>query len=131
MKALAYKETNPMPRIADYAVITDGKFAIQTGGDVDKDFDFTLESGAHLGSRSVLAFVVFANSAANNLTFEVKVNGIAQLSYTISGFRTNTLHEAINANVLKAGSNNIAFSITGGSGKLEFGDTVLLYQRDI
>ncbi|HEX8128896.1 MAG TPA: hypothetical protein VF527_07330 [Pyrinomonadaceae bacterium] len=120
-----------MPRIADYAVITDGKFAIQTGGDIDKDFDFTLESGVHLGSRSILAFVLFATSAANSLKFEVKINGTAQLSYTVTGFRTNTLHEVIDANVLKAGSNNIAFRITGGSGALEFGDTVLLYQRDI
>jgi hypothetical protein len=122
-----------MPRIADYASITDTKFTIPTGGDIDKDFDFTLESGAHLGSRSILAFVLFVHGGADKLGFEVKVNKSAQLSdfFTVSGTRIHTLHEVINANVLKAGTNNIEFRITGGSGTLEFGDTVLHYQRDI
>jgi hypothetical protein len=58
-----------MPRIADYSIITDGKFTIQTGGDLDKDFNFSLESGAHLGSRSILAFVLFVKQgrAASDL----------------------------------------------------------------
>ncbi len=120
-----------MPRIADYAVITDSKFTIATGGDIDKDFNFSLESGAHFGSRSVLSFVLFVSQGANNLGFEVKVNGSSQLSYTFTGFRVMTLHEVIDANVLKTGTNNVVFRITGGSGTLEFGDTVLLYQRDI
>jgi hypothetical protein len=122
-----------MPRIADYAVITDAKFTIQTGGDIDKDFDFTLESGAHLGSRAILAFVLFVHGGAEKLAFEVRINKSVQLSYvfTVSGTRIHTLHEVINANVLKAGTNTIEFRITGGFGSLEFGDTVLHYQRDI
>lgn len=120
-----------MPRVADYAVITDGQTTLQTGGDIDKDFDFTLESGAHLGSRSILAFVLLT-SAANNPEFQIKINGTAQLSYGIFGVGAHTLHEVIDANVLKAGSNNnIAIKIIGGSGKLVFGDIVLHYQRDI
>lgn len=120
-----------MPRIADYAIITDDKFTIQTGGDIDRDFDFTLESGAHLGSRSILAFVLFVDGDADSLAFQVKVNGKSQLSYTFTGFQVNTLHEVINRDVLKAGTNNVEFRITGGSGKLAFGDVVLHYQRDI
>lgn len=122
-----------MPRIADYTIITDSKFSITsaTGGDIDKDFNFTLESGAHLGSRSILAFVLFVKSGANNLGFEVKINNSSQLSYTFTGFQVNTLHEVISANVLKAGTNNIEFRITGGSGNLEFGDAVLWWQRDV
>jgi hypothetical protein len=120
-----------MPRIADYAIITDGKFTIKTGGDLDQDFDFTLESGAHLPSRSILAFVLFVAQGASSLAFEVKINNVAQLNYTFTGFQVNTLHEVIDANVLKAGTNNIVFHITGGSGTLQFGDIVLQYQRDI
>jgi hypothetical protein len=108
-----------------------GKFTIQTGGDLDKDFDFTLESGAHLPSRSILAFVLFVAQGANSLAFEVKINDAVQLNYTFTGFQVNTLHEVIDANVLKAGTNNIVFRITGGSGTLQFGDIVLQYQRDI
>ena len=120
-----------MPRIADYAVVTDARFALQTGGELDRDFGFTLENGAHLGSRSILAFVLNVNSGATSLGFEVKVNGSSQLSYTYTGFRSNTLHEVIDADVLRAGSNTIEFRITGGAGGLEFGDVALFYQRDI
>ena len=120
-----------MPRISDYGIITDSKFSIKTGGDVDRDFDFTLESGAHLGSRSILEFVVFVLNGASNLSFEAKINGASQLNYTFTGARFHTLHEVINANTLQAGANNIEFRITGGSGGLEFGDVVLHYQRDI
>jgi hypothetical protein len=70
-------------------------------------------------------------SGATNLGFEVKINGSSQLNYTYTGFRSNTLHEVIDANVLQAGTNNIQFRITGGSGTLEFGDVVLWWQRDV
>ncbi len=124
-----------MPRIADYLIISDGKFTIKTGGDTDWDSNFTLESGAHLGSRSILAFVVFVHGGADKLAFEVKINGSKELAYqfTVSGTRIHTLHEVIGANVLKTGTNanKIEFRITGGSGTLEFGDAVLHYQRDI
>jgi hypothetical protein len=32
-----------MPRIADYSIITDSRFTIQTSGDIDQDFNFSLE----------------------------------------------------------------------------------------
>jgi hypothetical protein len=61
----------------------------------------------------------------------VKINGSSQLSYSFTGFQVNTIHEVIAANVLIAGTNNIEFRITGGSGTLEFGDVVLWWQRDV
>ena len=120
-----------MPRISDYVIIRDSKFTIQAPGDPDQDFDFTLEDGAHLASRSILQFVLFVNSGASNLGFEVKINGTSQLNYTFTGFRINTLHEVLDSNVLQAGTNNIEFRLIGGTGTLEFGDAVLHYQRDI
>lgn len=92
-----------------------------------------MERGAHLASRAILAFVLFVHGGAVKLAFEVKINKSAQLNYvfTVSGTRIHTLHEVINGNVLKAGTNNIEFRITGVFGTLEFGDTVLHYQRDI
>ena len=120
-----------MPRIADYSAITDGKFTLSTSGDIDFDRDFTLESGAGLGSSSILAFVLFVDPGAASLTFEVAVNGSPQLSYGYNGPHHSTLHEVISGNVLKAGTNNVSFRITGGTGNLSFGDVVLFYQRDI
>ena len=120
-----------MPRVSDYGIITDSKFTLQTGGDIDRDFDFSLESGAHFPSRAILQFVLFVGSNASNLRFEVTINGSSQIDYTFSGYRVNTLHEVVDANVLKAGNNKITFRILSGSGTLEFGDIVLHYQRDI
>ncbi len=120
-----------MARIADYSIIRDGKFTIRTGGDIDRDFNFNLVNTAHLGSRSILAFVLFVKSNARNLKFEVKINGSKQLFYTFTGFQLNTLHEVVSANTLKHGANNIEFRITGGQGTFQFGDVVLWWQRDV
>jgi len=120
-----------MPRIADYVVIRDTKFEISSepGKDPDKDFDFTLESGASIASRSILAFVLFVYKGCG---FEVKINGTKQVDFSFSGPTIVALHEVIAANVLKAGSdNNIEFRVVVGRGTLEFGDVVLHYQRDI
>lgn len=119
-----------MPRIADYVIIKQDRFTLQTGGDIDKDFDFTLESGSHSGSRSILAFVL-VKSGTGSLTLEVKVNGSLQLSNASTGARFNTLHEVIDADVLKVGTNNIVFRIIDGSGTLNISNVVLHYQRDI
>ena len=118
-----------MPRIADFAVITDTKFSINNlpGGDSDREFDFTLD-GPHVGSRSVLYFVLFVLDGCG---FQVSINGHPQLNYQFSGRTVITLHEVIGSNVLKAGTNSIEFKIISGLGKLEFGDAVLFYQRDI
>lgn len=124
-----------MSRIADYAVISDSRFTLQTAGagDTDKDFDFGLESGAHLGSRAVLLFDLFVDDSSSSLKFEVKINGSVQMTRTYSSFRSNTMHEVVDANVLKSGANanNIEFRIASGTGRLEIGDVVLFYQRDV
>jgi hypothetical protein len=120
-----------MPNIADYVVIRDTKFTVssQSGGDRDKDFDFGLESGASLNSRSILAFVL---SVHKGCAFEVLVNKKKQLDYSFPGPTIVGLHEAVNGGVLNAGSNNnIEFRITAGNGTLEFKGVVLHYQRSI
>lgn len=120
-----------MPHVADYSIIRDTKFSLPDGNDIDKDFDFTIESGARLDMASILSFVLFVSSNASNLAFEVKINGSSQLNYSFTGFQVNTLHEVIDANKLKAGTNNIEFIKTGGTGTLQFGDVYLLYQRNV
>lgn len=120
-----------MPHIADYSIIRDTKFNLPNGNDIDLDFDFNIESGARLDMASILSFVLFVPSNASNLAFEVKINGSSQLNYTFSTPGINSLHEVINTSVLNAGTNNIEFVKTGGTGTLQFGDVYLLYQRNV
>jgi hypothetical protein len=95
---------------------------------------FTLESGAYV-QGTVLAFVLEVETARNDLRFEVQINDITQASYTLSGSRpSSTLHEVINSDVLMAdGENEIEFILEDldGRGKVNFGDAVLFYKRDI
>ena len=122
-----------MPRIADYTIIRDGSFELRTGGDIDQSFAFTVSDTAHLGSRSILAFILDTESNANNLLFRVEINGTHVRTARINGDTFQTIHEVVSANVLQhgSGSNNIDFSIIGGSGDVHFSDVVLWWQRDI
>jgi hypothetical protein len=124
-----------MPRIADYLIAADNKFEISrvSGGGFNHVLNFELDAGVHLASRSVLTFVVFLIEGTKNLTFEVKVNGSQQLAYTLSAATTHfyAMHEVIDANVLRHGNNTLDFHPVSGTGKLQFGDVVLFYQRDI
>lgn len=126
-----------MARIADYLVISDARHELHKSGQrpVREDFKFTLESGAHVSSRAILAFVLKVDNDAEDLHLTVEINGIEQVSYTFSGFRSSsTLHEVIDRDVLKAdGENSIEFELDAGdgSGGVRFGDVVLLYQRDV
>ena len=124
-----------MARIADYLVIADSKHHLNKDGPRPpraEEFNFTLESGGHLSSRAILAFVLKVDSNTTDLQFEVEVNEIDQVNYTFSEFRSSsTLHEVIDQNVLKACENSIKFRIEGGTGGVRFSDVVLFYQRDI
>ena len=119
-------------RIADFSVITDGSFEIRTDGDIDWDQDFNLQDEAHLSSRSILAFVVSPGDDNENVRLRVQING----TDVRSAFRLNapvrrSIHEVVARNVLQAGSNNIDFRITAGSGNLHISDIVLWWQRDV
>ena len=120
-----------MPRIADYSVISDNKVALQIGGDIDHDFNFTLPVGAHLGSRSVLAFMLDTKSDPDDLRFHVEINGTNVFNARFNSDVFQPLHEVIGANVLRHGTNNINFVVDSGDGVAEISDVVLWWQRDI
>jgi hypothetical protein len=126
-----------MPTIADYVVITDGKFTVGTADNIADHWTkrFTLESGASLASRSILQFVLI-RKGTGDFNVGMKINDSDQLDYTFAGVKqtiVNTIHEVISPNLLKLGTdaNEIAFGIGGGTGSIEIGDIVLHYQRTI
>lgn len=121
-----------MPRIADYAIISDQPFTIENGGERSRRFTFSLEQGLHRGSRSILAYVLYVNAGANPVSYSVTVNGSSQLVHSMNDSRVSTLHEVISANLLIAGTNTIEFQITNDlPGSLQFHDVVLFFQHTV
>ena len=124
-----------MPRIADYLIAADNKFEISlvSGGGFSHTLNFELDTGAHLASRSVLTFVTLVHDGTKSLRFQIKVNGAGVVDYTLipTPSRVHTLHEVVDANLLRHGNNTLDFQPISGKGKIEFGDVVLFYQRDI
>ncbi|NEO78839.1 hypothetical protein [Moorena sp. SIO4G3] len=116
-----------MAIISDYSIIRDSKFTLQVGADIDQDFSFSLPGDAHLGSRSILAFMVYPTS--ERVSFNISVNNSNQVSFTLGNSGLNTIHEVISANLLKHGNNRIKFVVT--QGRMTFADVVLWWQRDV
>lgn len=120
-----------MPVIADYSIIRDTSFTIQTGGDIDRTFDLTLPSSLYRSNRGVLAYITDPYPNANNLRVEILVNGTSIRKPRFSGDSYQTLHEVVDSNLLKVGNNTFKFRITSGSGKILISDIVLWWQRSI
>lgn len=121
-----------MPRIADYAVVSDGSFTLENNGDNRIFNNIDLESGTHTGSRAVLMYVLFIDAGEQPVTYRVTINGQSQINHSLNGVRVATLHEVINSNVLNLNNNTIEFEITNGNpGALQFSDVVLMYQRNV
>jgi len=126
-----------MPRIADYVVISDKLFELSKlkDGGFQAERQFHLGPDVHLGSQSILAFVLYVFDGAKNLAVRVKINGSTEYTATVtfngSGARFNSIHEVVSGGVLVHGTNTITFNATDGVGKYGFGDVVLFCQRDI
>ena len=121
-----------MPRLADYVVLSDSSFTIQTGGDVDRSFNVNLEADAHLASRAILSFMLAAQNGANSPQLMIEVNGAQQLNGTLQdGPFVTVLHELVNQNALQVNNNNIRFAIVGGVGTLNISDVILHHRRNI
>ena len=121
-----------MPRLADYVVLSDSSFTIQTGGDIDRSFNVNLEADAHLASRAILSFMLAAQNGANSPQLLIEVNGAQQLNGTLQdGPFVTVLHELVNQNVLQVNNNTVRFAIVGGMGTLNISDVILHYRRTI
>jgi hypothetical protein len=126
-----------MPRIADYLTLRDAFVELTVSGSFVHTENFSLESGAITApgehhSRPVLMMIARPHQNASNLVFRAIINAIEVAEYTFSGFRYHTLHEVFPANLLNAtGNNTLDLRADSGTGAIDIGDVVLLYQRTI
>jgi len=126
-----------MPRIADYAIIRDGLFRINTKltnyqPHLIQDFKFNMPSGFHRGSRSILFFTV--QDSGEKVEFRIFVNNETTFHGIFSGSRFHSLHEVIGSNVLNQTNNTIRFALDNGTPNnrlIDFGDVFILCQTSV
>ncbi len=119
-----------MADVADYRVISDSSVAIQTGGDIDKEFHFDLGDAVKHGQHVVLQFYYVSASNASNLSFRFSINGATVRTTKVTGRHFGTIHE-VARNVTRDNDNELKVSIVGGSGKVSISDIVLWVQRSV
>jgi hypothetical protein len=130
---------NIMTRVAHYIVIRDGYFTLREDDDQrlpeDANDGITMPSGAALGDTdwAILSFVADPTSSAENLEYQVEVNGVELMSGQFTGGVARGLWEPFPASRLLAGNNanNFQFRVLSGYGSVRFGKVVLWFQRDI
>lgn len=120
-----------MPRVADYAIIADGKIALTSTAPGDfQEVKFNLDA-PHAGSRSILAFNIDLMDC-DDFKFNIKINGSEQFNARYSGGDFFTIHEVVAANLLKAQDNVLQLKCTSSNtGTIQVADVVLWYQHDV
>jgi hypothetical protein len=112
---------------ANYVVIRDAPVTLSSpNGDLDRDFDFDAD-GARDDRATVLVYRAAPGDPAAEVT--VTLNGTVVQTFNFGTEVERTFHEAIEAGVHKETGNNILFKITSGSGKLTFGDVIVMYKE--
>ena len=120
-----------MPDVADYRVIRDSGSTIQTGGDIDKSFDFNLGTAVKHNQRKVLQFFYVSSQNANNLSFRFSINGTTVRTINVTGNSFGTIHEVIGSGITHDNNNEIDVRIVGGSGSVTVSDILLQVQRAV
>jgi hypothetical protein len=122
-----------MKTLADYIVVRDTSFALESGG--DREFailvpDDAVRSGS--SKRPVLAFFADPSGDASNLRASVSVNGNEIVNYRYSGGTGRGHWEVFGHDGLRVGERNeIRFSVTSGTGTMNFSDIILWLQRNV
>ena len=125
-----------MPRVADYRTIVDAPFSLQANQ--IKPFFFSMPSGFHSASRSIL-FFQFIKPEGATIDLRIHLNNPQQAIWRgiITGdTEFHSLHETINPNTLKQEGNDLSFFSEGSSdidqtNPVRIGDVFILCQVDI
>ncbi|HTJ30940.1 MAG TPA: hypothetical protein VL346_10580 [Acidobacteriaceae bacterium] len=118
-----------MPRVADYAIITDA-FVLEFHQHI---IDFTVPANIDPGSRCVLGFMVKAEHV-DDMTLTIHINDAEVVEQRFSGgFETfRFFQEVVAAGVVKPGSNQFIFhTTTTDAAAVQISDAVLWFQANI
>ena len=116
--------------MSEFSVITDTPFTIQTGSDIDKDFNFNLRN-PEVSRNAVLVFRLNTFETETGLVvLTVRINGEGVMTnhpdQLFGGDAHRTIHEVVGPGILRPGDNEIEFSVsTGTPGLARISDVVL------
>ncbi|WP_410574446.1 hypothetical protein [Amycolatopsis sp. cmx-4-61] len=109
----------------DYVVLTDDYVTLEPDGMNEHSFSFEIPDSA-ITHDALLFFKAVADNV-ENLKFRVFVNGNEEQWAKYSAVSVATLHEVVGG--LRAGTNEITFTIVEGRGTLRVGDAVILFKQ--
>src|SRR5262245_29977411 len=110
-----------MPNIADFVILSDAIEVMQRGtgeGTNAVRHSFNLTAKFVNGSRGILMFRIEVEEASD-FHYEIKINGTSIATFTHDEERFGTIHEVINANVLRFGDNDYSAVATSGDGVMK------------
>ena len=120
-----------MPRVADYIVIARA-LTLRTGGDIDRDVDFSVPSTTHLASAALLMFRTdILSMQSDALTIRTRLNNKQVDQRTFSDIWGT--HYVLPRDTLRHGTraNKITFRLVRGQGRVRVNEVVLLFQNEI
>ena len=122
-----------MTTLADYIVVHDTSIRLRAGQ--NREFNITIPSDTvHSGNsrRPVLAFFADPTSDARNLRINIHLNGTRIVNYPYSGGTGRGHWEVFNHSNFRIGdTNELRFSVTSGTGSMNFSDIILWFQRNV
>jgi len=120
-----------MPTVGDYIIIFRRSFVLETGGDIDNEFDFSLPDRTNRDSHMILQWIQDTHPTASNLRVAFEINGQEFANMGVDSSTDGTIHDAINSNLTKNGLNQFKARIVEGQGRVAFSDVVCFFRKDI
>jgi hypothetical protein len=118
-----------MARVADFIQLSDSPVSLAIGADIDRAFTKNIDATPASGEGAVLKWMVW-RSGTGNVTYEVRVNGNAINTYTVTLADRVAVHETISTDDIHLGDNTVVFEVKSGTATLSVADAFLLYRQD-
>ena len=117
--------------VANYLPIRDAEVNLATGGDIDWDKDFDLQSRVRLDRKAVLQsrYRTDSNAAGLELRYQINGNDVRTVG-AFTGSDNGTVLEIFPGSFLQHGTNNVEVEIVGGTGDVFFSDVLITYKVD-
>jgi hypothetical protein len=127
-----------MPTVSDYVVVLDIPRTLEIGGDIDKDFDFSLPSNLRTGTgrnRAVASWQLEVEEPSS-LKYHVLINGteIGSYMHITPPHAKETFaatQEVFSSSLLNAGVNTAKVEVLSGGGRIRVSSFVIHFQVDV
>lgn len=117
-----------MAVVAEYVQFSDNPVSLAIGSDIDRAFTKNIDNAPQSSQGAVLEWMVW-RGGSGTVTYEVRVNGTALNTYTVSLGDRVAVHETFATEVIHFGDNTVVFEVKSGTATLNISDVVLFYRQ--